>query len=564
VDVDTTARDRVAVAGVRRWPLGAVTEWLAPALAVALAYYLAAHLGFTFTLKPQPISTLWPPNALLLAVLLLAPARSWWWLLAAALPAHLAVELQSGVPTAMVLCWFVSNCSEALIGAALVRVFVPGPLRLDSLRTLGIFILGAGLAAPLLSSFLDAALVRLIGWGEGAYWDLVRSRFASNVLAELTVGPLILTWAALAPLRLRQVSATRCAEVAALFAGLILTTLAVFDRPLPDSYATPALFYAPLPFLLWAAVRLRPVGMASALATMTVMIIWGAVYGLGPFAELEPRDAARDMQLFLCAVTVPLLMLAVALEQSARVERDALEQRRQVAHLSRVAMLGELSGGIAHELNQPLTAILANAQAAQHLVARESAKPGELAEILQDIVAADRRAGDVIRRLHALFKRGETQFERLDINDVAREVLAIVRGEMVMRSIEVATQLGDDLPAVRGDRVELQQVLLNLVMNACEAMSAATPADARRLMVRTRADAGGVTVSVTDSGPGFVADEYEQLFEPFYTTKPQGLGLGLSISRAIIRAHRGRLWGTAFPGEGATFNILLPAYPSRA
>jgi len=568
VDSDSTARHRVAselaAANGRRWRSGAAAEWLAPALAVALAYYLAAHLGFTFTFTPQPISTLWPPNALLLAVLLLAPTRRWWWLLGAALPAHLAAELQSGVPTAMVLGWFVSNCSEALIGAALVRVFVPGPLRLDSLRTLGIFILGAGLAAPLLSSFLDAALVRLAGWGESGYWDLVRSRFASNVLAELIVGPLILTWAAFNPARLRQVSAARCAEVAALYAALIIACLVVFDRPLLESYATPALFYAPLPFLLWAAVRLGPAGTASALAIMTGMTIWGAVYGAGPFAELEPHEAARDMQLFLCAVAVPLLMLAVALEQSARVERDALEQRRQVAHLSRVAMLGELSGGIAHELNQPLTAILSNAQAAQRFLRDRSATPEAIGEILQDIILADQRAGEVIRRLHALFKRGETQFERLEINDVAREVLAIMRGELVMRSIEVGTQLGDDLPAVRGDRVELQQVLLNLVMNACEAMSATTPADVRRLMVRTRADASGVTVSVTDWGPGFAADEYEQLFAPFYTTKPQGLGLGLSISRAIIRAHRGRLWGAAVPGQGATFSILLPAYPSRA
>jgi len=140
-------------------------------------------------------------------------------------------------------------------------------------------------------------------------------------------------------------------------------------------------------------------------------------------------------------------------------------------------------------------------------------------------------------------------------------VLAIVRGEMVMRSIEVTTHLGDGMPAVRGDRVELQQVLLNLVMNACEAMRAVTAPDARRLLVRTRAAEDGVMVTVTDEGPGFAPEDYEQLFEPFYTTKPQGLGLGLSISRAIIRAHRGRLWGTGAPGKGATFNFLLPAYP---
>src|SRR5687768_8988787 len=160
---------------------------LMPALAVALGYYLAARLGFAFTLQPHPISTLWPPNALLLAALLLMPVRTWWWLLAAVLPAHLLAELQSGVPLAMVLGWYVSNCSEALIGASLVRAFVPGPLRLDSLRNTGIFLLCGGLAAPLGSSFLDAGLVKLIGFGEGEYWTLLHMRFSSNVLAELTV-----------------------------------------------------------------------------------------------------------------------------------------------------------------------------------------------------------------------------------------------------------------------------------------------------------------------------------------------------------------------------------------
>ena len=550
---------RLADAPARRWRPGALPPWLAPALALALAYYLAARLGFTFTLKPHPTSTLWPPNALLAAVLLLSPTRNWWWLLAAALPAHLAVELQSGVPMLMVLGWFASNCSEALIGAGLVRAFVAGPLRLDSLRNLGIFMLGATLAAPLVSSFLDAALVRAIGWGEGEYWELVRSRFSSNVLAELIVGPLIITWAALTPARLRQASAARGAEVAALFAGLVIVTLLVFDRPLGEAYATPALFYVPLPFLLWAAMRFGPAGAASALAVLTVMTIWGAVQGTGPFAEQSPQATARHMQLFLCAVAVPVLMLAVALEQGARTERDALEQRRQVAHLSRVAMLGELSGGIAHELNQPLTAILSNAQAAQQFLAKDSASPEMLGEILQDIIVADQRAGEVIRRLHALFRRGETLLQPLDANEVVREVLAIVRGDLVMRSIEVGTELGESLPQVRGDRVELQQVLLNLVMNACEAMSAACRPDARRLTIRAHADAGGVLISVADSGPGFAADQYDRMFAPFYTTKPQGLGLGLSISRAIVRAHGGRLWGSAEQGKGATFHVFLPA-----
>ena len=538
-----------------------VAGWAVSAFVIAAGYYFAARVGFAFTLQPYPISTLWPPNALLLAALLLAPTRAWWWLLAATLPAHLLVELQSGVPVAMVLGWYVSNCGEALIGAGIVRAFVPRPLRLDSLRSAGIFLFSGAFVAPVASSFLDAGLVSLVGWGERGYWDLVVTRIFSNTLAALTVAPLILTWASADVSRLRSASLLRYAEAAALFVGLLATCMLVFDLPQLEPRTAPALFYAPLPFLVWAALRFGPAGTAGAIAVMVVATIFGTVNGLGPFAGSTPQETAREMQLFLSAVVVPMLLLAVVLDERARVELDARAQRLQLTHLSRVAMLGELSGGIAHELNQPLTAILSNAQAAQHLVANRSADPEVLVEILRDIIAADQRAGEVIRRLRTLFKRGEPQFQPLDANELVHEVLGIVHGDFVTRSVEVVPELAAALPKVQGDRVELEQVMLNLVMNACDAM-AGLPSEQRRLTVRTRAvdaEDGAVQVSFGDCGPGFTPEQYARLFEPFYTTKPRGLGLGLSISRAIIRAHHGRLWGTSSPGAGASFHIVLPA-----
>ena len=535
-------------------------RWLAPALAVVIGYYVAAQLGLALTLKPHPISTLWPPNALLAAVLLLAQTRSWWWLLVAALPAHLLAELQSGVPTAMVLGWYVSNCSEALIGAGIVRAFVPGPLRLDSLRNAAVFLLGTALTAPLVSSFIDAALVRLIGWGDAGYWDLVRARFFANVLAELTIVPLIVTWAAVATSTQREARSARYAESAALFIGLLLVCVLVFDLPHREAHASPAVYYAPLPFLLWAAA-LGPAASASALALMTVATIWGAVHGLGPFAGRTPEDTAREMQLFLTAATVPMILLSVALAERSRVEREAREQRRQLTHLSRVAMLGELSGGIAHQLNQPLTAILSNAQAAQHYLANKNADPALLAEILADIVAADKRAGDVIEGLRALFKRGETHFETLDPNRLVREVLALAQGDLATRGIEVSTRLQPNLPEVRADRVQLEQVLLNLVVNAAEAMRTCAPKD-RLLIVQSMATAARIHVNVIDRGPGFKVPP-DQLFEAFYTTKPQGLGLGLSISKSIVTAHGGRLRATTRRGGGAAFLVTLPALPRQ-
>ena len=274
------------------------------------------------------------------------------------------------------------------------------------------------------------------------------------------------------------------------------------------------------------------------------LVIWGVAH--------MPVMVSPPFLIMLAAMTYELCRDIVA---SARIEREAREQRVQLMHLSRVAMLGELSGGIAHELNQPLTAILSNAQAAQHLLANNSGTPEVLAEILQDIVDADQRAGEVIQRLRALFRRGETQFREVDVNAVVGEVLDIMRSDLITKGIAIERQFEPGLPRVSGDRIELQQVLLNLVVNACEAMS---NAEVRRLVARTRRADGGVEISIADSGPGFTAEQYEKMFEPFYTTKPQGLGLGLSISRAIVRAHSGQLWGDSGQA-GATFSVRLAA-----
>ncbi len=529
-----------------------------PALAVALGYYLAARVGLAFTLQPDPISTLWPPNALLMAALLLSAPRSWWVLLAAALPAHLLAELQSGVPLAMVLGWFASNCSEALIGAALVRWCIAAPVRLDSLRNAFILLAFGGLVAPLASSFLDAGLVKLVGFGEGEYWTLVRTRFSANVLAEITIVPLVLAWASWRPAAIRATPLAHSVEVAALFLGLFAVSLLAFDLPLFGASLAPALWYAPLPFLLWAAVRLGTIGTTSALALLVVATIWGAVHGVGPFTGGTPQDTARDLQLFLIAASVPLLLLAVALEERSRAEREAHEQRLQLTHLSRVAMLGEMSGGLAHELNQPLTAILSNAQAAEHLIANKTIDNNELREILRDIIAANQRASEVIRRLRALFKRGETYRERLDANELVRETLSLAQGDLATRSIAPVLKLAPGTLAIHGDRIQLEQVMLNLILNGAEAMAGHTAAE-RTITVRSAGNDSWVYVSFADRGPGFAPELIEKLFEPFYTTKPQGLGLGLSISRSIVLAHGGRLWGASHAAHGASFHIALPA-----
>jgi C4-dicarboxylate-specific signal transduction histidine kinase len=228
-----------------------------------------------------------------------------------------------------------------------------------------------------------------------------------------------------------------------------------------------------------------------------------------------------------------------------------------VTHLTRVAILGELSGALAHELNQPLTAILSNAQAGQRLLLREPIDLAEVREILEDIITDDMRAGEVIARLRALLKRGEAEFQLLDLNEVTTEVLELAHSELIERNVAVRTRLTPRLPGARGDRVQLQQVLLNLLLNACEAMSASKPSE-RTLTVSTAPDGNGLLlVSIADRGNGIPSDAADLLFEPFFTTKPHGLGL--SICRSIIAAHGGRLWAENNVDRGATFTLALPA-----
>jgi C4-dicarboxylate-specific signal transduction histidine kinase len=256
---------------------------------------------------------------------------------------------------------------------------------------------------------------------------------------------------------------------------------------------------------------------------------------------------------------VRLRVVSADITPRKRAELEAQRSREEITHLSRVAALGELSGALGHELSQPLGAILSNAQAAQRLLARGEPDLGEVREILEDIVADDKRAGEIIHHLRSLLRKGDQQQDELDLSEVVRKVLELLRAELVSRGVTLHAELEAKLPRVTGDRIQLQQVVLNLVTNALDAM-ASVPAAERRLAVRTeRAADGGARVSVSDAGVGVPPEMLERIFHPFVTTKPDGLGLGLSICRTIVTAHGGRLWAESGAGGGATFVFVLPS-----
>jgi PAS domain S-box-containing protein len=251
--------------------------------------------------------------------------------------------------------------------------------------------------------------------------------------------------------------------------------------------------------------------------------------------------------------------IAIDLTERKQAELEAHRSRAEIAHLSRVTMLGELSGSLAHELNQPLTAILSNAQAAQRFLAHDNADLNEVREILQDIVNDDRRAGEVISRLRRLLKQGEVTHLPLDLNEVVQDGLKLIRNDLLNHNLTLQTDFAPALPGIVGDRVQLQQILLNLIVNATEAM-VTVGADDRRLRVLTeRADADHVSVAVSDRGIGIPPAALGKIFDPFYTTKAGGMGLGLRVCRTIVEAHGGRIVAEPNADRGMTFRFTLPA-----
>ncbi len=247
---------------------------------------------------------------------------------------------------------------------------------------------------------------------------------------------------------------------------------------------------------------------------------------------------------------------------TAAVRADHAEQalrkaQAELAHITRVTTLGEMTASIAHEVNQPLAAVIANAESCLRWLDRETPDLDAARRSVEWVIEDGNRANEVVRRVRSLAKKTDLEKVPVDLNEVGKEVIALVRGELVSHLVSVRTEFAPALPMILGDRVQLQQVIINLVMNGIEAMQSVTDRP-RELVIRSCQNETQVLVGVTDSGLGISAENADQLFNPFFTTKASGMGMGLSICRSIMEAHGGRLWATANLPHGATFHFTLP------
>lgn len=650
----------------------------AAALLAAAAYWLGTQLGLLLTPEDLAVSVMWPPNALLLALLLLAPVRQWPWYVLAVLPVHMLTQLWHGIPLLTSVGWFVTNVSEAVIGAFLLQRLRPPRELFQTFVGVLIFLAVAVSGATALMSFFDAAVVVSTGMGEG-YWDLWCHRFLSNALATLTLVPPIVTIGSSSVARFRFVRPVRYLEAVLLALAALVVINLMFARHANAQASIPELTYTILPLMFWAAVRFGPTGVSILQLFSTVAILWTALN-----STVMALDDVLPLQIFLLMLNGLSLSLAVVISESRRFQslhsavlrsmrnavaitdsdgvvldaneawiatarsldgcrldgipphanylahqrgkapRDSnaaklvggleailsgtrklfemeyacrsgdetkwfsiavvplwgdqrgtvithtditrrkqedaetLRLREELAHAGRVMTMGMLSATLTHEMSQPLAAILANAQTARRLCARNQAGDSEEVDvILRDVVAGSRRAGSILQRLRSWFSNGRHENERLDLNDVANDVIEILRGDLIRRGVTLTRRLSPKLPAIAGDRVQLQQVVLNLILNACDAMRDNPPGD-RHVLVLTAPCEAGVSLSVEDIGTGIAPDQLTSVFEPFITTKSTGLGLGLALCRSIVHAHDGRLTAQNNPARGVTFHCILP------
>ena len=649
------------------------------------------------------------PSALVVTALLLTPIARWWTVLASALVGHWLATVGQGASISAVLGSFILDTASAVLAATLIRNYVDLQWGLSALSSIGAFTIIA-LAAPLIALLGSAALFQIEGPIDptipdgyataGAAWASWLIAVLAHTLAYLTIVPVGLashaavTKAIAAQSRL-VVRWTRALEAVLLTGVIIIVSTTVFS-PMPrHPIAQVVLLFAPVPLVLYAALRFGLAGAALALFITACGAMQGAMHDVTLIRASTVGVAVVVQQLLFLAVAVPLLFLAAVIDERRRalveltarearyslateagrvfvyaydpqsdvvdtdaalgatlhvpaaelqsptwwwrqvhpedagkvhrawharldasagnptdsvdfrlLDRDgrvrwfrdrsapvdlahtdsavlvgtvtditelreaeqiAAQRSRELAHVARTSVVGELAAALAHEIRQPLTAILINSQTAMRVLDAQPHDPEAAREILQQLAADGRRASEVVQRIRAFAKKGDVERGPIDLNALLREAVQLVRHDTIRRRVEIRFALANESLIVFGDRVQLQQVALNLVLNALEALSD-RPQGAERLVLIESARAATHTaiITVRDTGPGIAPERQAAIFEPFITTKPNGLGVGLSISRTIVEAHGGVIWCESDPAiGGAAFMVAIPLGNTR-
>ena len=529
---------------------------VAEAMVLGAGYYLAAQLGLGFRFANSQIGVVWPANAVVLSALLLTPRKRWWTVFVIVAPVH-ALVMTEMMPAWRWLWQIAGNSAFAMATAELFRRYAALPLHFESRRQVFSFA-GITFGTSALFAFTTPVFVRSLS-GLDMVLDPVAALLRTtltNATAILIMVPVAALWANDGVRQLSQAKAGQVIEGALIFWSLVAIGWVAFGTGSEITRFPSLLLLVFLP-LLWASVRTGPLGASSTVLCAAALSVWGTARQLGPFVAMADSDRVLSLHLFWILLWAPVMLLAAVIREREQAEEALHEQRSQLAQVTRLATVGELSGALAHELRQPLMSILANAQAATRLLSLETPDVVEVRKILRDIAEDDKHAAGVIGRMRSFVGEDTSRFEPVAIESVVRDALALSRSTLELYDVSVDAKIPPGLPHVRGDPVQLLQVVLNLVVNGCESMGGIPVAERRLTMRAAPVDGSYVEFMVSDAGAGLPRGVEKRVFDPLFTTKENGLGLGLSICRSIVTAHGGRLWAENNPHRGATFHLIL-------
>lgn len=528
------------------------------AAAVGVAYFLAARLSNSFLITPKTV-IFWPAAGISSGLLISLWFIARWPILVGVAVATAAANLLRPFDVATTAAWVLGNTAEPLIIAGLMQHYFGAHFKIDRLNcVLGLF------AASLAGTTVASAWWTLVYYASlndpAATW---LHWIVSDLAGIVSVAPLVIGIAGAVrqpPARGEAVKSLAALAVLAVMSGVIVSLpLELWNTVVPAALV--------FPVLLWLAARSQPVFSAAGAFVVSMSVALTAIYGVGHFGDSGLSIGARVLQTqaIILGVTIGTAVLAALFaerrESEARLARsNALLARERD---NKLMNLRAAIASISHEIRQPLTAIVWNGSAARKFL--ESTPPDleEVQSALDDVISDSHRTRQILDNLRHLFSEGEQISERIDVNELILSALQVVRGELTSHGVAVALELASELPLVMGNRVQLQEVVVNLTQNAIDA-TAPIEAARRALKVKTEADGGrAILIEVEDSGPGIDPQRLESIFDPFVTTKPHGTGLGLAISRTIVERHGGKISAVSDGRSRAMFQISLPVTEGR-
>ena len=509
--------------------------------AIAFIYFWLVKLGLTLASINASASPIWPATGFALAILLLRGYRVWPAIFVGAFLANVSSAGSNYTSAAIAI----GNSLEGVVGAFLINRWSGGVRTFTTPARIVKFAL-ISTAATAISPAIGVSSLSFAGYAEWAkFGPIFMTWWLGDLAGALVVAPVLVLWAD------DQLPRPHPSEAIAIFVVAATIGLIAFSPIIEQTVnRTPLAFLAVAP-LVWTALRRDLRDTATATLILAGFAVWGTSVGGGPFSWAGFNESFVLLVMFIVSAAIPSLVLsamAAELQNSHAMLERKVEERTHQLDLANLALT--------HEINQPLTAIVTRANAAVRWLRADKPNLEKAVVALEAIAAGGHRASDIIASVRAMFKNVAPEKVSIEINQIVLTVLSMVRAEFQNYDVELQTRLNEHLPTVQGDKVQLQQVVLNLVMNGIEAMQSVGP---RVLKVQTdQPKADIVRVSIEDTGIGIAPSNLDQIFKPLFTTKATGMGMGLNICRSIIESHGGRIWMSPAANGGSVFQFELP------